>query len=104
MLIVSGDNVSESAGDKTVIDALIARSHAHIYATAMSPTVTKQVLGALKLIKGDDGTDLGKKKIQQLAFNAKYFRTKLKAMGFIVYGNDASPVIPVMIYCPGKLS
>merc|ERR1712146_352247 len=55
-------------------------------------------------IMGLDGTTLGKERIRTLADNAKYFRTELKRMGLIVYGNDASPVVPVPIYMPGKIA
>jgi serine palmitoyltransferase len=47
---------------------------------------------------------LGQKRIQQLACNARYFRRQLVDMGFIVYGNDNSPVVPVMIFMPAKIA
>lgn len=34
--------------------------------------------------------------------NTRYFRKRLKQMGFIVYGSDDSPVVPIMIYYPTK--
>eukprot|EP00041_Stephanoeca_diplocostata_P015359 m.292751 g.292751 ORF g.292751 m.292751 type:complete len:538 (+) comp20009_c0_seq2:94-1707(+) len=90
--------------DKVVIDALRSRSHAHIYATAMSPPVVMQVMAALKQIMGLDGTTIGVDRIKQLADNSKFFRTRLKEMGFIVYGNDASPIVPLLLYMPGKIA
>uniref|UniRef100_A0A667YS04 Serine palmitoyltransferase, long chain base subunit 3 n=1 Tax=Myripristis murdjan TaxID=586833 RepID=A0A667YS04_9TELE len=39
----------------------------------------------------------------QLAENTKYFRARLKEMGFIIYGNDSSPVVPILLYMPGKV-
>jgi 7-keto-8-aminopelargonate synthetase-like enzyme len=47
---------------------------------------------------------LGQKRIQQLACNVRYFRRQLVDMGFIVYGNDNSPVVPVMIFMPAKIA
>lgn len=47
---------------------------------------------------------LGHKRIQQLADNVRYFRRQLVDMGFIVYGNDNSPVVPVMIFMPAKIA
>ena len=38
------------------------------------------------------------------ADNAKFFRTELKKMGFIVYGNDCSPVVPMMLFMPAKIA
>ena len=46
----------------------------------------------------------GQKRIAQLAFNTRYFREKLKAMGLIVYGNRDSPIIPVLLFMPGKVA
>ena len=46
----------------------------------------------------------GQKRIQQLACNVRYFRRQLVDMGFIVYGNDNSPVVPVMIFMPAKIA
>ena len=47
---------------------------------------------------------LGQKRIQQLACNVRYFRRQLVDMGFIVYGNDNSTVVPVMIFMPAKIA
>ena len=45
----------------------------------------------------------GKECIQQLAENVRYFRRRLKNMGFIIYGNEDSPVVPLMLYMPAKI-
>jgi len=46
----------------------------------------------------------GQKRIQQLADNARYFRKRLYDMKFIVYGNEESPVVPILLYQPGKVA
>lgn len=92
------------AADKHIIDALRANSHAHRYATAMSPPVAMQVVASMKQIIGMDGSSLGKQRIKQLAENAKFFRTELKRMGFLVYGNDSSPVVPMLLFMPAKIA
>lgn len=46
---------------------------------------------------------LGQRRIQQIAANVRYFRRQLVDMGFIVYGDDNSPVVPVMIFMPAKI-
>lgn len=44
--------------------------------------------------------DVGERRLNQLARNTHYFRRRVKHMGFIVYGNDDSPVVPVLLYLP----
>lgn len=46
---------------------------------------------------------IGIRRIRQLAENTRYFRARLKEMGFIIYGNDDSPVVPILLYMPGKV-
>lgn len=45
----------------------------------------------------------GIRRVRQLAENTRYFRARLKEMGFIIYGNDDSPVVPILLYMPGKV-
>ncbi|RLW06999.1 hypothetical protein DV515_00003963 [Chloebia gouldiae] len=42
-------------------------------------------------------------RVRQLEKNTRYFRRKLHEMGFIIYGNDDSPVVPLLLYMPGKI-
>ncbi|XP_077179458.1 serine palmitoyltransferase 2 isoform X2 [Paroedura picta] len=90
-------------GKKELIDYLRVHSHSAVYATSMSPPVVEQIIRAMKCIMGEDGTTIGKQRIQQLSENTKYFRKHLKRMGFILYGNDDSPIIPLMVYMPAKI-
>ncbi|XP_030603958.1 serine palmitoyltransferase 3 isoform X2 [Archocentrus centrarchus] len=91
------------AGKKELVDYLRAHSHSAVYASAMSPPVTEQIIRAMKCIMGKDGSTEGMRRIRQLAENTKYFRARLKEMGFIIYGNNDSPVVPVLLYMPGKV-
>ncbi len=91
------------AGSKKLIDYIRISSHSNCYASSMSPAVTGQIIMAIKQIMGADGSDEGIRRIKKLAENTKYFRDKLIKMGFIVYGNMASPVVPVMLYMPSKV-
>ncbi|KAM4729432.1 serine palmitoyltransferase 3 [Anableps anableps] len=91
------------AGKKELVDYLCSHSHSAVYASSMSPAITEQVTRAMKCIMGKDGTTEGIRRIRQLAENTRYFRAKLKDMGFIIYGNDDSPVVPVLLYMPGKV-
>lgn len=42
-------------------------------------------------------------RVRQLAENTVYFRKRLREMGFIIYGNENSPVVPMMLYMPAKI-
>lgn len=92
------------AGSKKLIDFIKMNSHANCYATSMSPPVCLQVKKSLEIISGFDGSGEGRRRIKQLADNTRYFRDKLVKMGFIVYGNYASPVVPVMLYMPSRIA
>ncbi|KAL8173361.1 UNVERIFIED_CONTAM: serine palmitoyltransferase, long chain base subunit [Gekko kuhli] len=45
----------------------------------------------------------GLQRVRQLAENTRYFRRRLHELGFIIYGNDDSPVVPLLLYVPGKI-
>mmetsp|Transcript_6253 Transcript_6253/g.16614 ORF Transcript_6253/g.16614 Transcript_6253/m.16614 type:complete len:598 (-) Transcript_6253:648-2441(-) len=92
------------ASSKAVIDYLRRHSPAHLYATAMSPAAVQQVISAMRLINGEDGTTRGQEKVKQLHDNANYFRRQLINMGLHVLGDWDSPVMPIMIYHPGKIA
>uniref|UniRef100_A0A8C2DLB0 serine C-palmitoyltransferase n=1 Tax=Cyprinus carpio TaxID=7962 RepID=A0A8C2DLB0_CYPCA len=89
------------AGKKELVDYLRSHSHSAVYATAMSPPVVEQIIRAIKCIMGVDGTTEGK--VRQLSENTRYLRSRLKEMGFIIYGNQDSPVVPLLLYLPGKV-
>ncbi|KAJ8289012.1 hypothetical protein COCON_G00016710 [Conger conger] len=92
------------AGKKELVDYLRTHSHSAVYATSMSPPVVAQILTCMRCIMGEDGTTFGLEQVRQLAENAAYFRKGLQEKGFIIYGNSDSPVVPMMLYMPSKLS
>lgn len=53
---------------------------------------------------GEDGTNIGKKKIKALRDNSNYFRMHLQEMGLTVLGHFDSPIMPVMLYNPTKIA
>ncbi|TMW54816.1 hypothetical protein DOY81_000049 [Sarcophaga bullata] len=91
------------AGSKKLIDFLRTNSHAHCYASTMSPPVTQQIYTSMRIIMGLDDTDTGRKKINQLARNTRYFRKRLAQMGVIIYGHEDSPVVPMLVYLFSKI-
>ncbi|XP_011502633.1 PREDICTED: serine palmitoyltransferase 2 isoform X2 [Ceratosolen solmsi marchali] len=92
-----------SAFLQTLINYLRVHSHAHSYAMSMSPPIAQQIITSMKIIAGEDGTDAGKKRTKQLARNTRYFRRKLNQIGVITYGNENSPVVPMLVYLFSKI-
>ncbi|RWS30972.1 serine palmitoyltransferase-like protein [Leptotrombidium deliense] len=90
------------AGSQQLIDHLRIHSHSFGYATSMAAPVAQQIISVFEVLM-ESGYGEGKKRIDRLARNTVYFRQKLKQLGFIVYGNDHSPVVPMMIYFPSKI-
>ncbi|OQR66556.1 serine palmitoyltransferase 2-like [Tropilaelaps mercedesae] len=89
------------AGRKDLIDYVRATSYSFAYATSMAPPIVQQIITACRQIMQEDA---GKTRLKTLARNTKYFRRRLKQMGFIIYGNDDSPVVPLMLYLPSKIA
>ncbi|XP_045384350.1 LOW QUALITY PROTEIN: serine palmitoyltransferase 3 [Lemur catta] len=92
------------AGRKDLVDYLRVHSHSAVYGTSMSPPIAEQIIRSMKLLMGLDGTTQGLQRVRQLAKNTRYFRQRLQKMGFIIYGNESSPVIPVLLYMPSKVA
>lgn len=91
------------AGSKKLIDHIRAHSHAQCYASSMSIPVAQQIITSMRIIMGEDGTNDGLRRIKQLADNTRYFRKRLNQIGVIIYGNDDSPVIPLLVYLFSKI-
>ncbi|CEG48930.1 serine palmitoyltransferase [Plasmopara halstedii] len=91
------------AASKEIIYFIRSSSAGAVYATSLSPIIAQQILTALNIIAGFDGTDTGRKKLDSLRENSNYFRQKLINMGVIALGDFDSPVIPVMLYHMSKV-
>ncbi|KAL6306906.1 serine palmitoyltransferase 2 [Sparassis latifolia] len=50
-----------------------------------------------------DGSD-GRMRLRRLAFNARYLNRGLRKLGFITYGGVDSPVVPLLLFNPGKMA
>eukprot|EP00210_Caulerpa_lentillifera_P002944 g2811.t1 len=90
-------------GPKKTIQYIRSSCPTHHYAASMSPAAAEQIISAFKLLQGEDGTTRGTDKVKTLHENANYFRQKLVKMGLDVLGDWNSPVMPIMLYAPGKL-
>ena len=65
----------------------------HHYATSMAPPAAQQIVSALRLIRGEDGSDRGARKIAALHENSNWFRRRLVEVGCNVLGDWNSPVM-----------
>lgn len=50
-----------------------------------------------------DGSD-GRLRLRRIAFNARYLNRGLRKLGFITYGSDDSPIVPLLLFHPGKMA
>ncbi|KAI9719919.1 MAG: serine palmitoyltransferase component [Chrysothrix sp. TS-e1954] len=98
-----GANGGYVCADKTIIDKLRVTNGGTIYGESPTTPVLQQTLTALKLITGELNPGQGDERLQRLAFNSRYLRLGLKRLGFIVYGHDDSPVVPLLLYNTGKI-
>jgi len=92
------------AGNKDVIAYLRKKCAGSSFHNALSPVVCQQIISSFKVIMGEDGTDIGKRKLTALRDNSNYFRMRLMDMGLHVLGHFDSPIIPVMLYNPTKIA
>ncbi|XP_039133623.1 long chain base biosynthesis protein 2d-like [Dioscorea cayenensis subsp. rotundata] len=91
------------AASKEIIQYLKHTCPAHLYGTSMSPPAVQQVISAIKVILGEDGSNRGAQKLAQIRDNSNFFRSELHKMGFEVLGDEDSPVMPIMLYNPAKI-
>lgn len=98
-----GANGGYIAADKAIIDKLRATNAATQLGESPAPCVLQQILVSLKLITGEVCPGQGEERLRRIAFNSRYLRLGLKRLGFIVYGHDDSPIIPVLLYHPAKM-
>ncbi|PKC08891.1 PLP-dependent transferase [Rhizophagus irregularis] len=91
------------AADKNIINHLRLTNHATIYAESMTPIVLQQIYTSMSIIMGEDGTNEGQERLERLAFNSRYLSTNLRRLGFIVYGDRDSPIIPLLLFNPAKI-
>eukprot|EP01126_Amoeba_proteus_P026171 TRINITY_DN2595_c0_g3_i1.p2 TRINITY_DN2595_c0_g3~~TRINITY_DN2595_c0_g3_i1.p2 ORF type:complete len:226 (-),score=45.41 TRINITY_DN2595_c0_g3_i1:77-754(-) len=91
-------------GTKELISHIRKANFSALYSTSMVPGCCQQTLTAMSIISGEDGTDLGQTKLKSLKENSNFFRNGLVDLGFQVYGDADSPIIPLMLYFPCKMT
>ena len=90
------------AGKKEIIDFIKATSHSCSYASPISPPVMKQIHCALQVIQDCGPSSIGRKKLDSLAENTRYFRERLTELGFLLIGHKESAVVPLLSFSPVK--
>ncbi|KGO77839.1 Pyridoxal phosphate-dependent transferase, major region, subdomain 2 [Penicillium italicum] len=98
-----GANGGYIAADKVMIDQLRATNPGVYYGESPAPAVLSQIASALRIISGELAPGQGEERLQRLAFNSRYLRLGLKRLGFIVYGHDDSPIVPLLLFNPAKM-
>ncbi|CAK7895294.1 serine palmitoyltransferase 2 [[Candida] anglica] len=91
------------AADKQIIDKLRLNYLSNSYSESVPPPVLAQIISSLRVIEGSLNPGEGQERLQRIAFNSRYLRLGLKKLGFIVYGADDSPVIPLLLFLPAKM-
>lgn len=91
------------SGSKKIIDRIRYGFATNVYGESVAPPVLAQIISAIQVIKGDLNPGEGSERLQRLAFNSRYLRLGLKKLGFIVYGSDDSPVVPLLLFLPAKM-
>lgn len=95
------------ASSKKIIEALRCYSSNNFYDSSMSIVCVQQAMSVLNILLGRYGekeTLEGIIRIENLKKNSIYFRNRLKEFGFVVLGNEDSPVIPLIIFTPSYLA
>ncbi|TGZ83611.1 PLP-dependent transferase [Ascodesmis nigricans] len=98
-----GANGGYIAAEKHIIEKLRSTHAGNVFGEAIAPGSLAQISVALRLISGDIVPGQGEERLQRLAFNSRYLRLGLKRLGFIIYGQDDSPIIPLLLYNPAKM-
>lgn len=73
-----------------VVELLKQKSRPYLFSNALSPSIVKASLKALDIVKVQPD------RRHRIYENTKYFRTKMKSLGFNIIG-DQHPITPVML-------
>ncbi|KAI8820389.1 pyridoxal phosphate-dependent transferase [Fimicolochytrium jonesii] len=88
---------------RAIIDIIRLHSFSSVYAESITPPILQQIHTSMRIIAGDAHAPEGRRRVAQLARNARFFSAQLRKMGFIVYGDADSPVVPLLLFHPAKI-
>lgn len=80
-----------TSGKKEIIEMLRQRSRPYLFSNTLAPSITGASIAVLDMLS--ETTELRDK----LEYNTKYFRTKMKEVGFDIKPGD-HPIVPIMLY------
>ncbi|GMI17352.1 hypothetical protein TrLO_g12489 [Triparma laevis f. longispina] len=80
-----------TTGPKQVVDLLRQRSRPYLFSNTLTPAVVGASIEVFRILT--ESSEM----VEKLQDNVKLFRTSMKAAGFEISGNDASPIAPVML-------
>jgi len=84
-------------GSKDLIEFLYHRARPFLFSTSHPPSVTATCQAAFELLD----SEAGEKLIKKLWANTKFFKSKLKKLGFKT-GESETPITPIMVGDAGK--
>jgi glycine C-acetyltransferase len=84
-------------GSKDLIDFLYHRARPFLFSTSHPPSVTATCQAAFELLD----SEAGEKLIKKLWANTKFFKKKLKKLGFKTGGSE-TPITPILVGDAGK--
>ena len=84
-------------GSKDLIDFLYHRARPFLFSTSHPPSVTATCQAAFELLD----SEAGEKLIKKLWANTKFFKRKLKKLGFKT-GESETPITPILVGEAGK--
>lgn len=91
------------SGRQELIDNLRTNYITNFYGESVPPPILGQIISSLNVLTGKLNKGEGAERLKRIAFNSRYLRLGLKRLGFIVYGSDDSPVIPLLLFLPAKM-
>jgi glycine C-acetyltransferase len=84
-------------GSKDLIDFLYHRARPFLFSTSHPPSVTATCQAAFELLD----SEAGEKLVKKLWANTKFFKSKLKKLGFKT-GDSETPITPILVGDAGK--
>jgi glycine C-acetyltransferase len=84
-------------GSKDLIDFLCHRARPFLFSTSHPPSVTATCQAAFELLD----SEAGEKLVKKLWANTKFFKSKLKKLGFKT-GESETPITPILVGDAGK--
>ena len=80
-----------TSGRKEMIDLLRQKSRPYLFSNTLAPSIVGASLKVFEVLKNDNSL------IKKLHDNARYFRSRMKDLGFDII-DGSHPIVPIMLY------